>query len=312
MKKPLALLLSFLLLCGCAVTYDGPTRTEWVIGKFTKEWYTPWSDDVDVEQVVYSYDIHGNLAQTLTYKNGAETAKTVFTYDDRGNLLSETSYSLHGWFPRRSSGVKYTYDEQNRITSATYDDSKLEYIFDDEARTWTQITDGEITQVVTYDENHQKISEYSAWQGYWSQTEYIRDEQGRTLSQSSIDSDGVEQSMRFEYDAHGSTIFQEIITGGERTVSRSEYEYDEQGRVLRHFRLTDSSRTLVSRTEYLDENGSRTLYDPDGTPNQTVIYDGMGHLVSNIHYMEGTDQVGLRETTTYIEIQVPAEGDESP
>ena len=313
MTKLLPLLLALLLLTGCAETYSGPTRTEWVIGEFTKEQHSPWTDYVQIDRIIYSYDILGNLAQTLEYRDGEEKIKTVYTFDDRGNLLTETRYSLSGWFPKRIGLSEYTYDEQNRITSEAYDQSgtrtEIQYIFDDEARTRTKLTNGEVTMVTTYDENGEKLAESGGTGDYWYQDTYTRRADGKLLTEHIIDSEGNEQFRRIDYDSHGSTVCVETIRNGVQTLVRDEYEYDEQGRPVRQFRLTDTSRTLVRRWEYLDENGSVTLYDPDGTPNCTILYDERGNQISLVHYQSGTDQVGIRETTTYIQIQVPMKED---
>lgn len=310
MKKLLALLLCLPLLCSCApAAYDGPTRTEWVISEFTKESHSLYYDHVDTERTVYSYDIYGNLAQTLFYRNGVQTLKTVFTYDDRGNLLTKEEYNLRGWFPRRNSRAEFTYDDQNRMTSQAFDQSgsytEIQYLYDDETNTHTQLTGGEVTMVSVYDDSGNQLSCKSITGDSWHLDEYTRDDRGRLLTQHTTNSDGFDQRSRVEYDDHGSTVLWERITNGIRTVTRDEYEYDDRGRPVRQFRLTDTSRMLVCRWEYLDEHGSYTLYDPDGPPNMTVTYDARGNQIGLIHYISGTDQVGIRETTTYIPIQVP-------
>ena len=139
MKKLIALTLCILLLAGCApATYDGPTVEKAVISEFIREHHQLPIGHVDTERIVYAYDIYGNLARTIEYHNGTETDKTVFTYDDRGNLLTETRYSLGGLFPRRTSSVEYTYDEQDRITCERYSQGTqtvIEYRYDDQAVT---------------------------------------------------------------------------------------------------------------------------------------------------------------------------------
>ncbi len=310
MKKLLALALCILLLSGCAATYDGPRSEKTVISEFIQELHNPVTGHVDTKRTVYAYDIYGNIAQTLEYQNGEETAKTVFTYDDRGNLLKRTRYSLEGWFPRRSSQAEFTYDDQNRITAEIYADAKYEYIFDDEARTCTKLQNGGVIEETVYNAAGHKLSEKSWLNGGWHLIEYTWDSAGNPLTRHETDSEGHNYFVRYEYDEQGNTVFQEIDDNGQHKVLRVEYEYDSQGRPLRVFEVTDTSRSEKSRREYLDDNGSYTLW-LGGLRSYTRMYDAEGNEIETIHYINKTDLVGIRKVSVYTQIQVPAK-EETP
>lgn len=306
MKKLIPLLLAVLLLAGCAAGYDGPTREKQVIAEFTKELHSSVTDRVDHERLVYTYDIYGNIAQSLEYRNGEETAKTVYTYDERGNLLTETRYDISGWFPQRSRHCEYTYDEKNRLTAELCEDVQYEYIFDDGARTCTRLENGVVTELICYDDSGEVLSKTAYDGNYWLLTEYTRDDQGRPLVTRSTDSDGLERIWRSEYDEHGNTIYHEAIENGTRTEQRRTYEYDELGRPLREYEIRDGIPVELCRWAYLDDYGSYDLWR-GGLRSYTRICDAQGREIERIHYIDGTDLVGIREVTVYRTIQVPEE-----
>ena len=124
MKKLLSLLLAVLLLSGCSATYDGPTVEKTVPVEFIREDNQITTGHADNERTVYAYDIYGNMVRSVEYHNGKESSRTDFTYDQRGNLLSRTSYSLGGWFSRRTGSVEFEYDEQDRIIAEIYEENR--------------------------------------------------------------------------------------------------------------------------------------------------------------------------------------------
>ena len=309
MKKLICLPLALLFLTGCTPVYDGPTAEKSVPVEFLREHHSTVNDHVDTERTVYAYDIYGNLAQTIEYRNDHEIGKTVFTYDDRGNLLTETVYSLGGWFPRKDRTITYTYDEQDRILCETHDNAfpqKIEYIYDDDARTATRLEDGETVEVTAYDESGNILSVKSFSSDYWHLTEYTRDETGQVLTSHNATSLGQDITYRMEYDGHGNVTRLETIENGVRTERRCTYEYDEQGRLLREFEIIDGTPVETDRWEYLDENGSYIRWREDFR-SYLRRFDDQGNQIELSHYVNETDQFGIREFTVYQTIRVPAE-----
>ncbi len=312
MKKLLALALCILLLAGCAATYDGPTAEKSVPVEFIQEHHQVTTGHVDTERTVYAYDLYGNMVQSLEYRNEKEHSRTDFTYDERGNLLSRTSYALGGWFPKRTGSAEFTYDDQNRITAEIYADAKYEYIFDDEARTCTKLQNGTVIAVTTYDEFGNVLSKKSFNCGVeWHLEEYTRDDQGQILWSRTTDSSGLDITHRSEFDDHGNRIYYEKTENGIRTEQHYSYEYDDLGRPVREFELRDGVPVEIYRWEYLDKNGSYTLWR-DGCRSYTRRYDAEGNEIETSHYVNKTDYVGIREVTVYGTIQVSAEGGETP
>ena len=83
-----------------------------------------------------------------------------------------------------------------------------------------------------------------------------------------------------------------------------QYEYDDQGRMLAQYEVSGDSRAEVTRWEYLDENGSYRVWR-DGIRSHIHRFDELGNLIENSHYLNETDQFGIREFTVYGTIQVP-------
>ena len=315
MKKLICLMLAVLLLAGCApATYDGPTEEKSVPVEFIREHHQFPSGHVDTERIIYAYDIYGNLAQTIEFRNGKESERIDYTYDGRGNLLTETRYSLVGLFPRRTSSVEYTYDDLSRVTSERYSqDSQtvIEYRYDDQARTCTRLKNGEIQKITTYDEFGNVISEKTFNSGTdWHLVEWTRDDRGRVLTSHETNSEGYDRFTRCGYDDRGNTILWEINDNGQLEVQQMQYEYDDQGRMLAQCEVSGDSRAEVVRWEYLDENGSYRVWR-DGIRSHIHRFDELGNLIENSHYLYETDQFGIREFTVYGTIQVPAK-EETP
>ena len=308
MKKLICLTLAVLLLASCAATYDGPTVEKSVPVALIREHHQFPSSHVDTERIISAYDIYGNLAQTIEYRNGKESARTDYTYDDRGNLLTETRYSLGSLFPRRTSSVEYTYDDLDRITCERYShDSQtvIEYRYDDEARTCTRLENGAIQAITTYDESGNVLSEKTFNCGVeWHLVEYTRDDQGRVLTSRETNSEGYDRFTRCGYDDRGNTILWEINDNGEVEIQQMQYEYDDLGRMLAQYEVSGDSRAEVTRWEYLDENGSYRVWR-DGIRSHIHRFDELGNLIENSHYVNETDQFGIREFTVYGTIQVP-------
>ena len=316
MKKLTALFLCAALLAGCAPeAYDGPTETRWVVAEAITEQYSTVNDFVDTYRTVYSYDIYGNLAQTIEYRDDKEVCKNVFTYDDRGNLLTETFYDLDGLFPKRSARRVCTYDDQGRILSDILDqgdhDTERYYTYEDTTFRCTTIAQGKVVEEEQFSMDGTLLRQKQYDLNGWLETAYTYDTDGEVLETHITDSAGNDYIERYERNSRGDYIRSwRIQDGVETEVYHQEYEYDDQGRMVRLFKIEDGVRRESSRREYLDENGSYTSYQ-GSQPSFTVIFDERGNWIENAHYFDGTDQIGYRQRTIYEAIQVPVK-EETP
>ena len=288
MKKLLALLLALLLLSGCAATYDGPTDTRSVLSRCEVLIH---SDGEVIEHTVteYSYDIYGNQVQFLHYTVTGDsseqelTGKTSLRYDESGNLIRQTEYDITGWFPKKVSDSRYTYDAQGRMTSSIHDGKEtVTIVYDDEARTRTTTTDSGSVVV-----------------------EYL-DEKGCCLRSETISSDGETITEEYTRREDGEwTAIRTSRSGAPATVN--ERTFDEQGRPILWTETGNGKTATVYRWEYAEtyeiqyhESGKHvTVFHPDGTVMYRYSTNNSDELLSMTYYY-------------YTEIQVPAEGDETP
>ena len=287
MKKLLPLLLAVLLLTGCAATYDGPTETKYALTEYTVTHYNLF-DTQYTNRAVFAYDIYGNRAREMEYRDGELESVTNMKYDDRGNLISQRSWDHTHIIPLPDGGRKHTYDAQNRILTTVYFDgwgketSRSSYTYDDEANTYTwELSDG--TQNLYYlDENGNELRVVG---NYGYETVYEYDAQGNRTGWVSYH-DGVPED-------------------------RYQARYDDQGRQIWGGRY-NAAGELESETtfEFDDEAHTRTTRRPDGWV-RIEYYDGDGR----IHLIEDYDENGeltMVQMYFYKQIQVPITGKEEP
>ena len=289
MKKLLSLFLCILLLGGCAATYDGPTRTIPVLSRSEFLVHGSSGEIIENTKTEYTYDIYGNPVQLLHYNVTGDfeeeelTEKTTLRYDKSGNLIRKTLYDVTGWLPKQLSDIRYTYDAQGRLTETCHDGNvTLTVVYDDDTRTRTTTTE---TGAVT--------------------VEYL-DERGFLLRSEATSSGG--ETIVEEYDRRedGEWTVNRTYRGGECT-SVSERTFDEQGRPLLWTKTEDGETVTVYRWEYgetyevqyYEAGKDTTVYHPDGTVMYRYSATPSGKLLNMTYYY-------------YTEIQVPAEGDETP
>lgn len=284
MKKLLSLILAILLLTGCAETYDGPTETKSVLGsreevhmdRDGEVYYELWED--------YSYDINGNLAQTVSKVNGEPSLRTVYRYYDDGSMKSMAQYDLSGWFPRLILHGSYTYDDQGRQTGLVqwsgFDRSEQTTTYDDENRTVTTVFEGGTTVVQL-------------------------NEEGRSLRSETTFDDGTVDLIEHEY-LENLHINRYYRNGELETVY--EDTYDDQGRQLTWTEIVDGERELIWRIEYGD--GYEKKYYKTYERIITTGYNDDG-TVKAVLETDENDQITRRVIYRYTDIHVPAQ-EETP
>ena len=239
-----------------------------------------------------------------------------YEYDEYGRRLTMTRINPHD--ESKSLMWGYEYDEMGKIVR-TYDKcDEVRYEYDGEGRPIRQIRSNGDTVTLEYDENGNIIRVENA-DGTVLTREY--DAHGNLLREDYSLSDGTVLYTRvYEYNEQGDCIKNEKYEpdGRLRETSLYQYEYDEQGRVVKRFGGTPNGLRLLEEYEY-DACGNqikcvsyfvtgevyiyRKTYDEQGnfirstTENLTgvlydtsYVYDNYGNIVRYLHtnVKEGT------------------------
>lgn len=220
--------------------------------------YQLWGD---VERVVaYDYDINEEGEDILT-------ASVILTFTERGDVASHEYYNESGDLTDRYT---YTYDEQGRELSSTYqgfneeaseaEHSYTTYLEDGSARrryptgkieTITFDPYGNVEKIITEDEGETTIDEFI----------YVYD---------------------YSYDYSGVIVFEEERENGE-IGERKIYSYDEVGNKTGVIRII-GNRLYLKSVMKNDEYGNCTdeiwyNRDQDITLHNEYIYDNRGNVI---------------------------------
>ncbi len=222
----------------------------------------------------YSYNENGDCLTCFCYDLPIEDIKIYYSYDDSGKLLKEMWHSYlrggdHEYYSEKIEETIYTYDAEGKILSEdtyeagkktrticyTYDDSgKLLEVRDSSDYYWqirTYDSYGNFVAVTNGYHNPSRKAETTHYQNTY--------ENGKLL-----ESTGYENGVLCSYEKydHAGNLILDIYylcwieVDGE--PYRNEYEYDENGRLIRHFSSEigiDGQRYDYTFIYTYDENG---------------------------------------------------------
>ena len=287
--------------------------------------------------VSYTYDGDGNVTQELS----SSGAKTTYEYDDDGNLQDKYVYydasnASHESYTYNNMGqltAKNTYVENQDIIG--YDDTSTELVltssstYDLNGNVLTSVDENGVTTTYTYDlmnrllttsqpgldENGTAVNITTSQTYDWAgnvlttidpnnnTTTFTYDKQGN-LSTVSDALDGVQY---YTYDRAGHKTSEvspnNYVDGSDlSSMSRTEYSYDEMGRVARATQIyyddgTSSWKQFVSAAYTYDGNGNVT-YEQDALGYQnsygtTYEYDKSNRVIQT------TDPEGYTSSYNY-------------
>ncbi len=309
MKKRILLALCLLLLTGCAQSYDGPTEEKRVLSKVTSEWM-PFGDWSSIpSRTEYAYDIYGNRARVMEYRENELTSETRSRFDEEGRVISSQYIDHTAWIPHTTCRETWEYDDQGRILEQSQWEGwfkliyRTETVYDDlggHTRTYTQSDGRTDITVHTVTRNEQGLVATSTYGGDITHYEY--DEAGRLIKLVTADS-----VTCIVYDERGNEIHRET-TSPEGTYV-SDQTYDDQGRPLTA-RYWGTDGEIYNDTVYVYDDYGYTCTQTrrDGDSRQET-YNSLGELLTVLDI--GKDgQVHREEHYFYDTIEVPAQKEE--
>ncbi|QKV95687.1 RHS repeat protein [Streptomyces sp. NA02950] len=212
--------------------------------------------------VSFGYNDAGDLTEVF---NSAETPMR-FTYDDQNRITS--------WTDRNGTSFGYVYDHRGRVLRTIGSDDMMTGRFHYDAASRTTVYTDSLGHRVTYvfDDAHRAVARTDAL-GHTTHTEW--DPEGRRLPLSVTDPLG--HTTRYAYDESGNLIRIDRPDGTAATATYNEYGQplevrEPDGVVWRH---TYDARG--NRTRTTDPSGAETHYVYDEAGNLTSVTDGLGH-----------------------------------
>lgn len=259
---------------------------------------------VHLERIKTEYDAAGNLLFE-EFIDGvgamASTSRTEYEYDAAGNLLSEKKSTIYMYGDEEyvdTSTKEYEYDAAGNLISITNSNSAYPQTFEyDAAGNLIRFVDGtpNYWTEYQYDETGNLIKEIKHADGNedLEKFDYIDqvneyDTSGNLIKEI-INNNGFSGShygrylLEQKFDAAGNLIkWDEYRDGSEQVTSSREYEYDEEGRIIKE--------TYIN---YVDYDGN--FYDEPLSNTSTYSYeeeyDELGNLIRFIMYNDDRDYV---------------------
>ncbi len=226
------------------------------------KWSVVHGDDVTKDYYyVYDYDEKGNKILSIQYDfqgNEKSWEKTDWQYDADGNELGYVSYSRSGEELYRR---EFTYDDNgNEVKDICYKSGEFRFCY-----TYEYDANGNKTKTTEFDsagnieewneteyDNQGNAIKELYYEGeevldYWNSNEY--DENGNKILEKVFSPEGeLKYSYEQSYDVHGNQISW-INREGDGTVSASsidEYDYDENGNMLKEYHYFDGNLSSVT------------------------------------------------------------------
>lgn len=253
-------------------------------------------------RTVYTYDDNGCVIESVRYRGDVELNTSQYTYDEAGNCILSVSTRDGKEYLR----FETTYDEENRQTTVTRTD---EYI--KTCTTYEYDQNGNMVRI-SVQEHDQLLNEtiYEYGEGKLFRAYTYGGEQGNTVTRYSYDDQGNNtkiytestetwrwiSSRSMEYDANGN-ITRNVYSAPDYEDQMYLYVYNEKG---------DKCSESYSRG-YVEINRTEWSYDEQGRVIEKVQYE-KGNVTKRALYSyneEGCTFVEGTNSKRYIKKEVP-------
>ncbi|HOY30594.1 MAG TPA: hypothetical protein PKW80_01825 [Bacteroidales bacterium] len=174
-------------------------------------------------------------------------------YDERGNMIKSLSYNHAGDIHEH---YRYTFDEENRMVEqfVYFDENEIVehhfFVYDD--------SNNQIQEKIIYEEGGEAI------------IEFFYDENGNMVKRVQKDVDGeVEETETFLFE-NGRMLCSEMYDEENQLRSRRNYEYNEQGKLVKFTYFTPEPGTGYVTEHYYNEKGLREKTLKYNSGNQLI------------------------------------------
>ncbi len=213
----------------------------------------------------YHFDSAGRIAwQKHTVVPDVVYYNTRYIYDQDGNLIREVSsnHDFSGFFGY--TGV-YAYDEQGRVLEYEYQSRTgyvmtISFTYEKEKIIREEVINGELYDKIEYTLNekkqivardvYKKRGDDSGEFFLYSYDKYTYDDNGNLVkAQTYIDDDVLSSDLTFSYRENGQCISCESRSLGTKEYDVENYEYDENGNIVKVTREVYSGEGKITSTD---------------------------------------------------------------
>lgn len=200
----------------------------------------------DMETETYYYDSYGVLTESKIESADGQVLTCKYAYDASGNKISETTYEENGEVREES---KWTYNEKGLLVE--FVDGRMmqttKYTYDDQNRISTHIENDKYLYYYTYDEDGNYTVQPD---GYMAMLYYTKDGELYKI----YDNNG-DLATDSEFDENGNMVTQTNYADGEKPYFVSNYEYNDNNQVIKQTYYNNDKLSGTTVYEY-DEFGN--------------------------------------------------------
>ncbi|MCR2033420.1 DNRLRE domain-containing protein [Anaerofustis stercorihominis] len=274
-------------------------------GKLLKEEHFRKDDIKKSEDIVYSYDLSGNVVKVVQSKySGEEVSSVRYTlnsYDGRNRLVS--SYEGEKETPSENERLRYSYNDKNELIKVTYPNLEAgtkeviyEYSENGKVMNIKAVTSSssaeKLVRQYTYSPkgNVENIKDYTGFDAgndnyilrsyeydLFDRVTHIKYANGDDLT-------NAKEEYKFTYDKNGNILTEEIFNDyltevGNKIHAVKSYTYDELGRLTK-VEVTDKpdNDSVTTTTYTYDKVGNRLSRTKDGA-REDYEYNDLNELL---------------------------------
>lgn len=206
---------------------------------------------IDGSVVTHYYNEDGTLQTVTYYWDYGSWDDYTYIYDKKGNVVMEIVEDSQGG----KGIIKYSYDENNNMTSMEMSREKRTYTYDENGNllselrqrdsgnntlyTYTYDSEGKLLSkrssssysvwvyTYTYDQNGNLLTEHINYTSSWRQINHTYDENGFLIKTETVDDGKIDETITYERDEKGRILSETTEENG--NIDKKSFRYDKYG-----------------------------------------------------------------------------------